>query len=547
MWAGSILTSGTVMAFKIQNSKLATSGPYNFVRNPIYFADLIAFTGLSLCLRPVGLLIPVLIWVHYYQLINYEEERLISKFGSTYAGYIRTVPSLFPGIKQFKLLFKAPLNFNLTFDGFRHNAQYILFIPGLIAASQTGKFIHAVLIGLPAVIDWAVIHTIIGVSRESAPKGIELHLNTRLSSSKVFRDILYSQCWEDPEMDRAAFGIKPGDTVFTITSGGCNALAFLTDDPESVTCLDMNRFQNYLLSLKIGSFKTLSYNETLEFFGIRPSRNRWKMYKKLRPELTEEEQLYWDCKKTDIDRGIIHCGKYERYMHLLKRVFRMLVGGKIIAALFKSTCLEEQQTLFNTKWDNFRWKLFCRIFLSRFLAGMFFDKAFYKYIDSSFSFDRYYRKAIKRAITELPAKENYFLAYILLGNYPDNNLPPYLKKENYEIIRARVNRIKTVTCSCQEYFRSQPAETISKFNFTNIFEWMSTEEFTLFLLETLRIAKNGAVITYRNHLITRTRPEIFKDQIIPDIKLSDELHKKDRSFIYKAYVVERIKKNICHS
>ena len=46
MWAGSILTSRTVMAFKIQNSKLQISGPYIFVRNPIYFADLIAFTAL---------------------------------------------------------------------------------------------------------------------------------------------------------------------------------------------------------------------------------------------------------------------------------------------------------------------------------------------------------------------------------------------------------------------------------------------------------------------------------------------------------------------
>jgi hypothetical protein len=76
---------------------------------------------------------------------------------------------------------------------------------------------------------------------------------------------------------------------------------------------------------------------------------------------------------------------------------------------------------------------------------------------------------------------------------------------------------------------------------------MSAEEFTLFLLETIRIAKNGAVITYRNHLVTRRRPEVFKDQIIPDTNLSDELYKRDRSFIYKAYVVERIKKDICHS
>jgi S-adenosylmethionine-diacylglycerol 3-amino-3-carboxypropyl transferase len=348
-------------------------------------------------------------------------------------------------------------------------------------------------------------------------------------------------------MDRAAFNIKPGDTVFSITSGGCNALAFLLDDPENVICLDMNRFQNYLLSLKISAFKTLGYNETLEFFGVRSSNRRWQLYEKLRTELTDEEQFYWNNKKADINRGIIHCGKYERYMHLLKRVFRILIGKKIINDLFNSSSLGEQRVIFKTKWNNFRWKLFCRIFLSRAFASMLFDKAFYKYLEPTFSFEKYYRSAVMRAVTELPVKENYFLAYILLGNYPGDNLPVYLKKENFNIIRSRVDRIKSVTSGCHEYMRTQPVDTISKFNFTNIFEWMSVEEFTLLLLETVRIAKDGAVITYRNHLVTRNRPEIFADKIIPDMKLALELRKKDRSFIYKAYVVERINKKLCHS
>jgi S-adenosylmethionine-diacylglycerol 3-amino-3-carboxypropyl transferase len=547
MWAGSILTSKTVMAFRVQNSKLTLSGPYNFVRNPIYFADLIAFTALSLCLRPIGLLIPVLIWIHYYQLIKYEEEKLISRFGDTYSEYIRSVPGLNPGIRQIKTLFNVPLNFKLNFDGFRHNAQYVLFIPGLIFASYTGKFIYAILIGLPAVIDWAIIHTILGVSTESSAKEKSSLKSMKLSHSKVFRDVLYAQCWEDPEIDRIAFNIKPGDTVFSITSGGCNALAFLLDDPIKVICLDMNRFQNYLLSLKISAFKTLGYNETLEFFGVQPSGRRWELYEKLKPILSEEEQLYWNNKKADINRGIIHCGKYERYMHLLKRLFRILIGKKIISELFNASSIEEQRILFKNKWDNFKWRLFCRIFLSRAFASLLFDKAFYKYLEPSFSFEKYYRSAVRRAVTELPAKENYFLAYILSGNYFIDNLPVYLKKENFDFIRDHVDRIKMVTSGCQEYLRSLPGDTISKFNFTNIFEWMSIEEFTLLLLETLRTAKNGAVITYRNHLVTRNRPEMFADQIIPDMKLSIELQKRDRSFIYKAYVVERIKKNLCHS
>lgn len=543
MWAGSILTSRTVMAFKIQNSKLQISGPYICVRNPIYFADLIAFTALSFCLRPVGLLIPVLIYLHYYQLIKYEEENLKTEFGNTYDEYIRSTNAIFPGVRRLKKLFATPLNFHINFDGFRHNAQYILFIPGLIVAAYTGKFIHAILISLPGIIDWAVVHTIIGLSRSNRSEKSLSSKRKQFPGSKVFRDILYAQCWEDPELDRIAFKVKQGDTIFSITSGGCNALSFLVDDPGKLICLDMNKYQNYLLSLKVQAFKILTYNELLEFLGVRPSERRIALYEKLKPGFSEEEQSYWDSKLRDINCGIIHCGRYERYMHLLKNVFRILIGESVINDLFNASSQEERLKLFNKKWDNYRWRLFCRIFLSRTFASLFFDKAFYKYLDHDFSFEKYYRSAVKRAVTELPFKKNYFLAYILLGNYFENNLPPYLKSENYDLIRNRVNRIETVTSGCIDYFRSLPAGSISKFNFTNIFEWMSIDEFSDLLRETIRVATHGAIITYRNHLVTRHRPENMADQIFPDEKLSAELHDMDLSFIYKAYVVEQIEKD----
>jgi protein-S-isoprenylcysteine O-methyltransferase Ste14 len=164
MWAGSILTSRTVMSFEIQDKTFKVEGPYKYVRNPIYYADLIAFTSLSLCLRPVGLLIPVLIFLHYTQLISYEEEKLKTEFGNSYTGYLKTTPALLPGIKGYRHFIKDKGVFRISWDGFRHNAQYILFVPGLVVASFTGKFLHALIIGLPAIIDWAVVHTIIGLN-----------------------------------------------------------------------------------------------------------------------------------------------------------------------------------------------------------------------------------------------------------------------------------------------------------------------------------------------------------------------------------------------
>ena len=71
MWAGSILTSHRVMAFKVQTDALIKEGPFALVRNPIYLADWLAMCGFVLFLPPVGLLLPVLFYLHYNQLIKY--------------------------------------------------------------------------------------------------------------------------------------------------------------------------------------------------------------------------------------------------------------------------------------------------------------------------------------------------------------------------------------------------------------------------------------------------------------------------------------------
>ncbi len=52
MWSGSLLSSQRVMSFQVRNDALMTSGPYSFVRNPIYFADFLAMCGFALCMPP---------------------------------------------------------------------------------------------------------------------------------------------------------------------------------------------------------------------------------------------------------------------------------------------------------------------------------------------------------------------------------------------------------------------------------------------------------------------------------------------------------------
>lgn len=539
MWAGSILSSQRVMAFSVQNDVLRTEGPYLLVRNPIYLADLLAMIGFTLSMPPVALLMPVLIFLHYLQLVRYEEFSFSSRFPQAYSRYTDLVPRLVPSVRSTAAFVSRTRKLQITKDGFRNNALYVLFVPGFILAAVLGHFFYAVLVGLPAVLDWAFIHT---------RKGLEKDVKrAKRGRKKVFEDILYAQCWEDPQLDRAAFSIRPNDVVFTITSGGCNALTFLLDDPRKVIALDINPFQNHLLRLKMSAFKTLPHDELLEFLGLRDSDRRSTLYQRVRSHLALPAREYWDGQEAKIEQGLIHCGRYEGYMKLLRTWLRRLIGRRVIEAFYQAKTADERVLVYQSQWENIWWKMFTRIFLSRTTMTLFFDKAFFAHLDRDFSFGDHFAGRVQHALTRLPMKENYFLSYILLGHYYDeDHLPAYLAKENYDIIRKRLDRIEIVTESCERYFGTVTDSAISKFNFTNIFEWMSPEECERLLRETIRVAKNGSVMTYRNLLVPRQRPDSLALWIRQDKEAAEVLYRRDLSFIYSKYVVEHIKKEAFH-
>jgi S-adenosylmethionine-diacylglycerol 3-amino-3-carboxypropyl transferase len=362
-------------------------------------------------------------------------------------------------------------------------------------------------------------------------------------SEGIFRDILYAQCWEDPEIDREAFRIEPDDTVFSITSGGCNTLAFLIDNPRTVYALDLNPSQNYLLELKMGAFAALPYGEMLELLGVRTSLRRRELYSRVRGALGDASRKYWDGRLVKIDQGLIHVGRYEAYMRLLRHCLERLKGKSLIRELFATGDPGERLRLYRKRWDTPSWRLFTRVFLSRTVMSSLFTREFFTYVEGSFSFGKHFAQLVECALTRMPLRENYFASYILLGRYFDeDHLPPYLIRKNFDLIRSRLSRVHMITGTCSEFFCSRPDSSIQKFNFTNIFEWMPEEAFEGILREVWRVASSDAVMTYRNLLVFRERPPVLQMMIRPDRALAESLHARDRSFVYRNYVVERINK-----
>lgn len=164
MWAGTVLSSPRVMSFKIQKEVLNTEGPYQLTRHPIYFTDFLCFVSFAFCFPLIGIALPVILYFHYRQLIAYEEENFEKQFGAEYTAYQKHTPIFFPSAKSLVRLGAVLPDFRINQDGFRHNGQYVLLAPGFVVAAITGNFLHAILIGALGVLDWAIVHTKIGMN-----------------------------------------------------------------------------------------------------------------------------------------------------------------------------------------------------------------------------------------------------------------------------------------------------------------------------------------------------------------------------------------------
>jgi len=83
-----------------KNQRLATSGPYAHLRNPLYMGTLLVAAGLVIAARnaSLGLLFAAVFGLIYLPVIQLEEQHLRSLFPD-YANYAERVPALFPRLR----------------------------------------------------------------------------------------------------------------------------------------------------------------------------------------------------------------------------------------------------------------------------------------------------------------------------------------------------------------------------------------------------------------------------------------------------------------
>jgi S-adenosylmethionine-diacylglycerol 3-amino-3-carboxypropyl transferase len=111
-----------------------------------------------------------------------------------------------------------------------------------------------------------------------------------------FDAFVYNQIWEDPRVDLQALKLDENSRVLTISSGGCNALNYLVESPQTVTAVDLNRHHIYLLRLKKAAIENLpNYDDFFALFGFGKDARNVKNYNEfIAPNLDTSTREFWD-------------------------------------------------------------------------------------------------------------------------------------------------------------------------------------------------------------------------------------------------------------
>ncbi len=359
---------------------------------------------------------------------------------------------------------------------------------------------------------------------------------------KVKDNISYSQCWEDPALVGEALAITSEDMVLSITSGGDNSLAILLRNPLQVISIDLNPTQKYVLELKTAAIQSLSYEEILEFAGARKSSRRKKLFEEVQKNISLDAALWWNTHRSLLKEGIIHGGRFEKFLNKFSRyIMPFIHSKKTIETFLHTSSLQVQKDFYQDTWNSKRWRLFFKMITSRFVLKRFArQRGMFTHTEQG-AIAQEYLKRLDKNFTSVPIKDNYFMHYCFTGNY-GQSIPPYLEEGNIASLRENLPRLSMIISDLTSYLKSMPDAYFSKFNLSDIFEALSPGQNDALWQEIVRTAKNGARIVYWNNLVPRTFPPGLAIQVKDEAELADRLHSKDKVFFYGSFHVNTILK-----
>ncbi len=397
----------------------------------------------------------------------------------------------------------------------------------------------------------------VNTGRAASSQGIQQRM-----FAKWFDAFVYNQIWEDPRVDLQALELDQGSRVLTISSGGCNALNYLLERPESVTAVDLNRHHIFLLDLKIAAARFLpGYEEFFAYFGHGKTDDAATLYDKfLAPNLSVDARSFWESKRPLRGRridfftgsGLYNHSRNGYFLGFFHKLSRLL--GCDVERILGCKTLEDQAACYDKYiapfFDSILIKIIGKMPVTLFGLGI--PPQQYQELTRDLgqhgTIIDVYRERVKRLACGFPIAENYFTWQAFARRYDTEDriaVPDYLKPENFESLRENVENIRTNIGSVTDEIRRQSAGTFNRFVFLDAQDWMNADAMTELWSLIAERGGPGSRIIFRTagaaSPIETNVPANVRSRFVYEEELSKALFLRDRASIYGGFHLYRLK------
>lgn len=376
----------------------------------------------------------------------------------------------------------------------------------------------------------------------------------------MFSGFVYAQIWEDPEVDIEALKITREDRIFTISSGGCNVMNYLTEDPAHITAIDLNPAHIALLRLKLTAIKNLpDYDTFFRFFGEADSKDNITQYDEvLKKHLDLESRRFWETRSLFGRRNIRYFsdnlyrfGALGRFIASGHRIARILYGTHM-RDFMNARDMEDQRRIFDEKFgplfDKKLVRFACNVPVT--LYGLGIPPAQFEALmgDKKGNMADVLKERLERLACDYPLDTNYFAWQAFNRGYDRINrkaVPRYLEKKYYKDLKNRTDKVEAINTTITKHLSGQPENSYDCYVFLDAQDWMNDEQLNELWSEVYRTAKPGARVIFRTAGIDSILPGRVSDEILDCFSYDEaqckEWTKQDRSSIYGGFHLYTLK------
>lgn len=338
----------------------------------------------------------------------------------------------------------------------------------------------------------------------------------------------HSTAWEDHLLVERALGAAGGGEVLVVAGAGCTVLNLLVRAPRRVVAIDINPAQTALLGLKLAAARRLPHDAFLRLLGVRdaerdPGVDRLALYERVRPLLSRAARAWWDAHEDVIVAGPDGAGRLDRHAAAFRREhLERLTSPGVVDRLLATDDPGARARLADAA-------LFTPAFARAFRAH---------FASETGDGAGWLLRRLRRTCTELPVRDNCYLARFLLGGLRDPEAgPPYLRRAAFERLRALAPRVDIVTDEVGHYLASRPVASLHGAALSGVLGDLAPHASARLLGEVARVLRPRGRVAYWTAGGPRAHPAAPHARLRPLDRLSQALARRDRGWWHGGFHV----------